>query len=208
MALVARRSSVALMLALALLAMVAVQRSDAAVTRNVSIVDNSFTPPNMTVNLGDTVVWTNNGSNPHTTTGKSPLGLWHSGTLSSGQSFTRVFDVAGSYAYVCNFHSGFGMVGRVSVRMKTSATSGSVGTQFQLRHALNVAAAPFVYDVQMKAPGGAFKGFKSGTTQRSSVFNSTGKAAGTYEFRARIRNSSTGAISGWSPARQITVTNP
>jgi plastocyanin len=204
---VARWSSFSLMIALALVAALAVRQSDAAVTRNVSMIDNQFVQPSITVNLGDTVLWKNNGSFPHTSTGAAPLNLWDSGQKNAGATFARVFGVAGTFPYICSFHAGLGMTGNVKVRIGTSATSGPAGTQFKLTVATKLAASPFVYDVQIKRPGGVFTAFRTGITGKFVVYNSTGKAAGTYQFRARLRNVNTGATSGWSPARAITV-NP
>src|SRR4051812_30045324 len=54
-----------------------------AATGSVSIVEFSFQPTPIAVNVGDTVTWTNNGSFNHTTTGASSA--WNSGPLSPGQ---------------------------------------------------------------------------------------------------------------------------
>jgi plastocyanin len=207
MADVARRSSFALILVLTLLAALAVQRSDAASTRNVSMVDNDFVPATITIGLGDTVLWKNNGNNPHTATGNAPLNLWNSTRLDDDETFSRVFGVAGTYPYFCDFHDGFGMVGNVRARIKTYVTSGAAGTRFALNIATATATSPFVYDVQLKVPGGAFTSFKVGTVAKKVYFNSTGRAAGVYQFRARLRNTGSGAFSGWSPVQSITVTS-
>src|SRR5262245_57302544 len=55
----------------------------------VRIVDNRFRPRNITIARGTRVRWVNQGGNPHTTT--SNAGLWDSGTLSSGERYTRLF---------------------------------------------------------------------------------------------------------------------
>jgi len=46
---------------------------------NVSIQDFAFLPPAITIKVGTTVQWTNNGPSPHTTT--SDGGAWASGAL-------------------------------------------------------------------------------------------------------------------------------
>lgn len=73
-----------------------------AVIHNVSIIDFQFVPQEDTVLVGDTVLWTNNGSFPHTSTSDS--GVWNSGTLTTGQSFSFQFTSAGSYPYHCSIH--------------------------------------------------------------------------------------------------------
>jgi len=171
---------------------------------SVSIADFSFSPANDTINQGDTVTWTNNGAATHTTTGDAPLSLWNSGNLSHGQSFHVTFTAAGTYAYHCAIHSS--MTGKVVVRLKATPATGSAGTQFHVTVASATATAPFVYDIQIKRPGSStFVGWRSGITAKSATFNSTGQPTGTYSFRSRLRNTSTGAVSGWSPAKTITV---
>src|SRR5581483_5866904 len=56
---------------------------------DVSIIDFAFQPAALTINAGDTVTWANNGSVPHTTT--SLDGLWDSGLLNPGQTFSVPF---------------------------------------------------------------------------------------------------------------------
>ncbi|MDP2935617.1 MAG: plastocyanin/azurin family copper-binding protein, partial [Dehalococcoidia bacterium] len=88
---------------------------------NIEITDNRFFPQNLSVSAGSTVVWTNNGASPHTTT--SDTGLWDSGTLLRGQTFSRSFDTPGTYPYNCIFHRGAGMVGTITVVAPTSTAT-------------------------------------------------------------------------------------
>lgn len=73
-----------------------------ATTHNISIVDFAFQPQADTINVGDTIRWTNNGAVPHTSTSNS--GLWNSGTLSPGQSFSLRFTLVGTHPYHCAIH--------------------------------------------------------------------------------------------------------
>ncbi len=81
----------------------------APVTHNISIAGFAFGPSSLSVKKGDTVVWTNNDSAPHTVTGS---GL-NSPTLGSGQKYTFTFNSAGTFRYHCNFHPS--MQGSVTV---------------------------------------------------------------------------------------------
>jgi YVTN family beta-propeller protein len=54
------------------------------------------------VKAGQRVTWTNNDPVPHTVT--SDDGLWDSGDIASGKSFSRTFEVPGTYDYHCNNH--------------------------------------------------------------------------------------------------------
>ena len=65
------------------------------------MVDNAFSPPSITVNVGDRIRWTNKGAFNHTT---ESSGNWKSGTLTPGDSFSVVFDSPGTFNYFCRFH--------------------------------------------------------------------------------------------------------
>ncbi len=66
------------------------------------IVDFGFTPATLTVTVGTTVTWTNTGQVDHTVTANG--GVFDSGTLSPGASFSFTFKVAGAFAYHCAIH--------------------------------------------------------------------------------------------------------
>lgn len=61
-----------------------------------------FDPPNVTLNRGDEIVWTNLDPAPHTATDKN--GAWDSGQLDKGESHTQTFDTPGTRTYFCRFH--------------------------------------------------------------------------------------------------------
>ena len=95
-------------------------------THAVSVVDDSFSPGNLTVSVGDTVTWTNNGGNAHTVTSNAGApAAFQSGTLNPGQTFSFTFTAAGTYGYRCEYHSNAagtsGMVGTVTVQAAAAA---------------------------------------------------------------------------------------
>ena len=88
--------------------------ANASVT-SVSIHDFMFSPASVTVKVGSTVKWTNNGPSSHTTT--SDAGAWDSGPLSAPMSgngyggggsaagtFQFTFNQTGTYGYHCIIH--------------------------------------------------------------------------------------------------------
>jgi plastocyanin len=81
----------------------------------------AFNPKTITVHVGDTVRWVNNSSAPegHTVTGH---GL-DSGTLHQGDDYSFKFSKAGTYDYVCAFHSN--MKGAVKVLASGGSSGGS-----------------------------------------------------------------------------------
>jgi plastocyanin len=70
--------------------------------RVVSIGDNFFEPADAAIEPGDTVTWTNNGAVPHTVTAEN--GLFDSGALDPGESYTVNFDGQGTVTYYCTLH--------------------------------------------------------------------------------------------------------
>ena len=71
-------------------------------TVNLSIKDYKYNPSPIKVKKGTTLVWTNEDVAKHTVSADS--GKWESELLAQGQSYTRVFDTVGSFAYHCSPH--------------------------------------------------------------------------------------------------------
>lgn len=77
----------------------------------IDVVDFAFNPGSVTVEVGTTVTWVNNGAAPHTATSDS--GAFDTGTLQPGQSGSVTFDTPGTYSYFCAIHPN--MVGTIVV---------------------------------------------------------------------------------------------
>jgi len=76
-----------------------------------------FSPNPITIKVGDTVTWTNNGSVSHTST--SNTGAWDTGSISSGATSSAVaFPNAGTFPYHCTIHPS--MTGTVVVSAVTA----------------------------------------------------------------------------------------
>ena len=69
-------------------------------------------PATATVTKGTVVSWKNTGFFGHTST--SNTGLWNSGPVGPGKTFSRAFKKAGTFRYHCTIHSG--MTGKIVVR--------------------------------------------------------------------------------------------
>jgi plastocyanin len=74
--------------------------------------NTAFTPQSITVPVNTTVTWTNKDGITHTVT--STTGLFDSGNIGNGGTFTYQFTTAGTYPYRCTIHSG--MSGTVVVQ--------------------------------------------------------------------------------------------
>ena len=91
----------------------------AQTTHDVTVGDNFFSPSNLTIQMGDTVRWTNAGGGvPHDVT-ESDF-AWASETASSFV-FTRTFNSIEEVSYFCTIHPG-PMQGSISVVMAVVAT--------------------------------------------------------------------------------------
>jgi plastocyanin len=87
---------------------------------NVDIVDFDYSPQNLTVNVGTTVTWTNNGSVGHTATSDSAA--WDSGIIPVGGRFVFTFNSVGTFAYHCTIHPTI-MTGTITVVPGCASTS-------------------------------------------------------------------------------------
>jgi plastocyanin len=93
-----------------------------------TISDFQFTPGTITVHVGDSITWTNNGPSPHTATASD--GSFNTGTLRKGQSGSHTFTQAGTFAYICAIHPFMHgtVVVLASAASSSSGSSGSSGS--------------------------------------------------------------------------------
>ena len=79
---------------------------------SVAIQGFKFSPADINVKVGDTVIWTNKDSAPHTV--ESSDGTLKSDELSKGDTYKFTFTKAGKYDYICGIHKS--MHGSVTVQ--------------------------------------------------------------------------------------------
>jgi plastocyanin len=75
----------------------------------------SFSPATITVSAGTTITWFNKGGVNHTVTSDT-TGLFNSGDVVPGSSYSFKFTNPGTYPYKCIYHVSMGMVGTVIVK--------------------------------------------------------------------------------------------
>jgi plastocyanin len=73
-----------------------------AADQTVSIEGFAFAPASVTVEVGDSVTWTNADDAAHTATAGD--GSFDTESIAAGESSTITFDTAGTFAYVCAIH--------------------------------------------------------------------------------------------------------
>ena len=96
-----------------------------AADRDVSIAGFAYSPRTVTVNVGDTVTWTNDDAQTHTATSGS---AWNTGDIGNGESRSITMRRSGTFDYICAIHPT--MTGRVVVRGTSGAptTDTAIGT--------------------------------------------------------------------------------
>ena len=92
-------------------------------SHSVDVTNNVYTPKEITINQGDTVIWTNSEGR-HNVNGQQsvyPSNPESFGNdVGTGWVFSHVFTIPGVYDYQCDPHVQFGMVGTVTVLDSTA----------------------------------------------------------------------------------------
>jgi len=104
-------------------------------TDNGGLEPYAFSPAPLTITVGTTVKWTNNGKVSHTTTSdETPEPVWNSDTVSpagtdtcdpygyctpgtAAGTYTRTFNTEGTFPYHCEVHKLQGMTGTLTVTL-------------------------------------------------------------------------------------------
>ncbi len=81
---------------------------------SVSITNYAYHPADITVTKGTTITWSNGTNIVHTVTADS--GMFDSGNVNPGKSFSYTFSQAGTFPYHCTYHVALGMRGTVTVK--------------------------------------------------------------------------------------------
>jgi plastocyanin len=166
----------------------------AARAGTVTVMGMMFMPGTVSTTLGGSVTWTNQDSLAHTVT--SDQGFWNSGTKAPGDTYTRTFTSAGTFAYHCSIHPE--MHGKVSVPL---TSSGKASKGFKLIWATTKGVGGITYDVQTRHGTGKWVPLKAKTTRTHAKFNPA--RPGKYSVRARTAKG--GSRSGWSPTVTVTI---
>ena len=170
---------------------------------HVDVVDFRFESSDVSIGRGDTVTFDFVGSETHhTATDGTGMELYDSGSVApGGPSFSFTFESAGTFRFICKPH--IEMSGLVRVPMRVSPIRGGMHRTFTATWASQTAPGGFVYDVQIRRPGKAWKHWRTGTVDRQRGFVPT-SGTGTYRFRARLRGLN-GGRSMWSTQSAIRV---
>ena len=92
----------------------------------INIAGTTFSPRNVTIQVGDTVTWVNNDQGFHNVV--SDDAGFSSGEPANDWTFSHQFDSAGVFGYFCEPHQVFGMTGTVTVQDGGSGGGDTPGT--------------------------------------------------------------------------------
>jgi hypothetical protein len=88
------------------------------------MINFAFSPASVTVNVGDTVTWTNRDNAPHNATADD--GSFSTPNINDGQSASHRFTQPGTFSYICTIHPN--MHGTIRVVSSSSGGGGNNGT--------------------------------------------------------------------------------
>ena len=80
--------------------------------------NTAFNPKNKTITVGTTITWVNKDGTNHTVTSGTPGnpdGLFDSGTIGPGGTYSRTFNTTGTFNYYCRIHQDI-MTGSITVQ--------------------------------------------------------------------------------------------
>lgn len=100
------------------------KRAKAAASASVTIKDFEFSPTSVTIDVGDTVTWNNDGPTPHSATAND--GSFDTGIYGKGESRSETFEEAGTFSYFCTPHPF--MKASVTVRASDSGSGDDGGS--------------------------------------------------------------------------------
>ena len=97
-------------------------KARASASASVSIGDNFYSPASVSIAVGDTVSWSNNGQAQHSATADD--GSFDTGVFGPGVSRSHTFTRAGTFSYYCTVH---GQAQSGTVRVLAASGGGSGG---------------------------------------------------------------------------------
>lgn len=190
----------------------------AATTHIVQIRDFYFTPTNLTVAVGDTVLWTNAVTLNHDSGSTNAAFPWNSGNLAGNATYSLTFTNPGVFGYVCNRHffspvnprrEQTGTVAVVSANLPPTVSLLNPPNNAKFR-----APAEFTLQATAAAPGGSVTNVQffageaicgsANLAPYSVVF--TNAIAGNYLFTARAYDN-LGATATSAPITVFVLTN-
>ncbi|MBI5868657.1 MAG: cadherin-like domain-containing protein [candidate division Zixibacteria bacterium] len=199
-------------LVLAILGVLGMSQTSLATLFNVSAAGMTFTPPTLTISVGDQVKWTLGGIGPHSVTSGTgsldpQVGAIFDAPLDGAHTtFTFQFNTAGVYPYFCRVHEPF-MEGTITVntipvaRDTVVMTSENTSTGATLQ-AFDADGNPLTYAILSGPFHGTATGLNASTG--SFTYNPAADYVGADSIRFRVND---GNINSNTATMRITVTS-
>jgi hypothetical protein len=168
------------------------------------VTDSGFDPQTIHSPGAGGVAWRFDPANmkEHSIADASGLGLFDSGLREPGSSFTFSYPSAGSYRVE---DSTTGAISLVEIGLHADPRHGQIDRRFDVVWGSHGMRPGLVIDVQIRRPGsGSFEDWLPDLRTGGAKFVPDG-GPGQYAFRARVRDTDTGAASAYSPPVSILV---
>jgi len=191
-----------------------------AATNVVQIGNYFFSPTNLTINVGDTVLWTNTtatAGDTHDTTSTNAAFPWSSGDLNNAKrTFSLVFTNTGTFSYLCARHvfaplpqnrhpEQTGTVSVASANLPPSVSLTNPANNAKFRAPANVLLEASATDNSAVTNVQFFSGTTLLGSDTSSPYSFTmnGAPAGNYSFTARAQDN--GGLAATSAVVNVSV---
>lgn len=164
-----------------------------------------FDPRTVTVAQGEEVAWRNDGNLRHNTRSLQRYPTAWDRDLASDASYTKRFNLAGTFPYYCDMHSNGtdGMTGTLRVPLIVSPASGSNATTFTIRVGAEPPPSGWTFEVQRRIGSGTWRTIRESLDRRSMSYRSS--TDGTHRFRARLERANPPLSHRFSPVASITI---
>ena len=154
-------------------------------TVNVVVTDDIYTPSIVDLKRGGTVIFDHLGPSHHTATDDSGMQMYDSGAVGPGAPSTVfTYPAAGIYLFTCTLHPWMG--GRVQIPVWARPATGWLHRIYTVRWADTPGTDRFVYDVQVRRPGGEWQRWLRGEIDIEGTFVPD-RGPGRYRFMATMR---------------------
>ncbi len=171
----------------------------------ISVRDTGVVPSFRDVPLGGVLQWDFFGPSVHQITDSQGLGFLDTGAIDPLNYSRFTFDVSGEIR-TKDLDTFPANTGKIVIPVQVAPASGTVSSAFTVTWALSPPPAGLVEDVQIKRPGVAWTAWRRGQSTLLADTFQPDAGPGTYAFRSRLRNSSTGDFSRFGPPVTIAVT--
>lgn len=186
----------------AILLMLLSTSSVLAATGTVTIKATSFTPNNITINIGNSVKFVNGTKKRHAPTPTNTFS-WTGVTVPKKSFKTVTPTQSGSFPYYCQLHP-TAHNGTINVAMLVTPPAGDINTMFTVTLGTVKAPGVLIHQLYGRKNGGSWILLKT-TAEPTITFKFGSYGAGTWDMQSRLHYNLGGGDSGYSPMLTVIV---